>query len=510
MGVRGTARREQKPRAKLGKPVMNPYPFAPDPSPSITRPALPHHQPPTPTPPTPPPLRAAQLRKNLHSDTPPPASSRNLLISPVKSETTAIIPQTTRQSSSRVATNPQKLFEQQHDPHPDQPFTVEFRVYPFPPSSRPLSYPLNQASHFTASHPDTHSLHPERNEALRKLLLKRWRHDVGANHKLDIPSTIRDTPSDASQRRLTPSPRATQKRKRSPPPIDESDDDDIPIIHTMSGVLHSTASAPFDLDEGDPVLPMLSAGRTVEVTSNGSPRKPSRGDSTEFAKPENHDRHAKYARTGDIHSPKRTPAYYQPITTQQPQIRPWIAPPARKRNKRKTIEDGFPGTTHEGCSRGALQEASSDEIISKPPVGSLRAMKNRIYALKDQRRLLEQRELDEIVREAAQNSSVTVTKEDRIRLKEEIETLSKQAVRDVLRLISRRMHGLESSPQAEVKEVKLSLDMLPADLTKELKLMVLREKGHFALPASGELQKVRSELRDAVREYRRQRGLADL
>lgn len=455
-------------------------------------------------------LHAKELRKGRAPA--PQTLTRNLLISPVKvaprdGDTVA------RQASLRVAQASKRAEGQEEQA--EEVFTVEFRVYPFPPPRHPLCYPLGQPAPKSHSHAESNGL-AGGGASVRKRLLRRWHDDTdGDRGENGGRSKGRGTGSDASQRLLINAPaRATPKRARSPLP-DERSDEESRALHNMPGAPRA-ASAPFDLDEGDPVLPLPSReGENVDETGlsarDGSRRRSDsveqrgrrrRADGRSLSKyarvegdagcerePSGLERVLRGYASQEDDSQGRSMGRYQAYTREMRAL-------SRAESRNKKVKSGETRETRPvsdtmQCEDGA--DGGSDD--------GLEELKSSILWLKEQRRTLEEKELDEIARISTDQKSSPLTKEDRLKLKRDIERLRPQAVRDVLRLISRKMRGVEVSAQVEVK---LQLDILPADLTRELQLLVKVEKGEMLTSVSEELRKVRAELKEAVRDYRRQ------
>lgn len=378
---------------------------------------------------------------------------RNLLISPVKSlKSRENKSRLQRQPSIRIANAQQK--KENPDPRPDEEgYTVQFRVYPYPPTQKPLSFPLvmgspaktitkrtsSPARRFAAQTAKTVAQQPA-----RKQLLRRWQTDHDMQQELEQEQAPALVAQPAPKNVLSASAsnnKPSAKRTRSPPPLPQR--------------RHSH----FDLDEGDPVLPDIAA-------------KPSDGAKRVSMKRR---RHATTSERGLKH------------------VRVSYNNDKNKRLHRQSTN----------LSSNRLPTLSLSHQPG-PNQGVLQALKSKIDGLKDRRKWLEQQVLDEIARAASDDASLTVSKDDRLALKRDIERLPSHAIRDLLRLISRRMRGLEVAPQVEVQ---LQLDILPADLTRELKLLVMTEKGEASIKARGELKRVRKELRDVQREYETQKKL---
>lgn len=156
-------------------------------------------------------------------------------------------------------------------------------------------------------------------------------------------------------------------------------------------------------------------------------------------------------------------------------------------------EDGIAGT----------KKTSSSNVVTKryTQAGheSLQKLRRRIEALKERRHCLEKEEFNEISKTAAELCREKMTKEQRLKLKSDIEELDACAINNMLRHISRRCRGFDV---ADHEEVRLQLDMLPAKLSKELQLMVMRERGQVSISASAKLHKVGNELKEAIQKYR--------
>ena len=399
-------------------------------------------------------------------------NQRNLLISPVKPADT--VPSLSlRPPSSRIAKAKKDAADVKSA---DEGLSVQFRTYPFPPSQKPLCYPLNlddtPAKTITRRHSRLVNTSQAANRSrvtmqppARKRLLKRWQND------------IRDVQRQQSlvSSSTQPAPRRLVSVSASSPPLLSKRSRSTSALNTPLSASSERASeerqrhfarrrSRFELNEGDPVLPDIGS-------------RP------------NH----RYANAGGDDANRRAKRPRHLVNVDE-----------RANRRLRTVTDGLlrhqsTNLSSNGVVINLRRERSSPIVNSHPR--ALQTLWERMQYLKLRRRELERDVLDEIARLAGGNMKLNVSKEDRMELKRDIEHLPSHAVRDLLRIISRRMRGLEVAPQVEVQ---LQLDMLPNDLTREVKLLVMAEKGEVSIRAKAELRNVRKEYRDIQREYEAQ------
>lgn len=313
----------------------------------------------------------------------PPATPRGLLASPPsKFRKVNSCPVTTDKTESN-SSNPQ---------NPQLPL---LRMYPFPPPTIPLTTPLNDST--------SESL----DNCLRKRFLRRWRTHAPA------AAILTPCASNAPARR--------QKHHHSLQPSSQNPATLERPTHNLHQRAHSPSAqrfshkarmrSPFDLVEGDPVLPP--------------------------------------------HSPGSSSPSYSVFGHQ-----------IRKPRQSQT------------CAKHRIE------------------LQNRIRYLRRRRRVLENSRTAEIASVAAALRSQVVSHDDRVQLKTDLERLSPQGVRASVGLISRSfVAGLPHG-----KEVKLRLDLLPADVIRELQLVVMQENNQLSTATTSQLHKVCMELSEAVKE----------
>lgn len=126
----------------------------------------------------------------------------------------------------------------------------------------------------------------------------------------------------------------------------------------------------------------------------------------------------------------------------------------------------------------------------------------RIHTLVRRRRASELQEIKDIIALATTYfKDAPVTKHERLLLKHDLQRLKRRGTRDVIRLLSYSMGS--PNPSSGGIELEFSLDSLPADVIRQLQTLVRREKGDLDIAASRLLADLRTELYEALREYRR-------
>lgn len=341
-------------------------------------------------------------------------------------------------------------------PSPESVFRIVFRVYPFPPTRTPLSYPLPSATatQNTANdaNEDTVAVGP------RKRLLRRWAGDYNRQgpKSVHLPSVMRTDiqgnhlhrSASAAECYYAVPQRFARKRQRSP-------------LTDSLAVAEPTPT--YDLMEGDPVLPLPQkpAHRMQKYTSYPMPYSADPGY-TAF-------RTGKKPRLDDKLDMLPSEAKHTIFASRNGN---WaqMNPPSATNG---SLDD------HIGCTERTRAESLLD----------------RICHLQERRRSLEEAKLNEISTIAAALVPSKIPKEERLQLKEDMQRLSAKGVRDCLRLIARRLKTFQIGTQVEVK---LHLDILPTDLIRELQLVVMHDRGQVRIRSAVQLTSLRAELKRAI------------
>lgn len=129
---------------------------------------------------------------------------------------------------------------------------------------------------------------------------------------------------------------------------------------------------------------------------------------------------------------------------------------------------------------------------------ALQQVRQRIGVLRERRTRLEEEAMEQISR-AGNAMGTDVTEEEKQMLKVDMEKLSQYAVREVLRVVSRRVKDLQVVAEMELK---LQLDLLPTELIRELQVVVQRERGLAHVDNVRRLMDVRTELKVLMGELR--------
>ncbi|KAI0558369.1 Bromodomain containing protein [Gracilaria domingensis] len=397
--------------------------------------------------------------------------------------------QPTRPLSARLSQRAQE----QVTPTPDTPDefdNIEIRFYPFPPPRHPLTYPLpTSASSFSSKPPVTNGFRSTGNEKLgiRKRLLARWRSERAAE-SASAPNRSRDElPSNQLKRAQSGSNAAKRKRARSsfqekPEDHEERENAEPSRSNNNSDRLNGKRAQ----NKHDVTNRALSPALPAHQVGDNMPRL------TAVAKTHTSDSqlHCSLPNTADKSDIDSGRAFASNTYGDGNACRGSSNHSPRNVQSREGMLN---------ASRpAALLYAKSNGQFSS----SIQHLQHQIDTLKQRRLRLEDSQFQEICRTAAArfSASSSATKEQRLRLKADIEKLSPKAIRDILLHISRRCTGFQV---VDHEEVQLQIDLLSPELVGELELIVMQNKGQIEFGDHAELQKVRTKLWNCLEEYRR-------
>lgn len=353
-------------------------------------------------------------------------------------------------------------------------FFAEFRVYPFPPPTQPLMTPLPMCERHLPSRQACRALG-------RKRLLQRWEDER------------------RNEMRLHKRPTAQRTGKRSRSPLRSCDDDD---DSTKDGIVEAgrrrQALSDRDLPTGckqnahdgfNEAIAMTQSSRDAMTRAEKRARVSCAGR-VDFCKLLDD---GNYADGRDAIRSQGSHVANGTLNNMGDGV-------TRHGVNNNLLQNGGDHLTDTTPTCGVGNDGSVDRRYDDEGNNQATVLYDRVKRLRSQRAEVEEAEMEEIVRMASTRPGFENSTNGLDQLKGEIEGLCNRSVRDIVRLISRCVHGLHGLPCIEVK---VQLDGLPLEVIRQLQVVVEREKGVAVVENSVKLELIRSQLRLAASEYRR-------